>query len=196
MPDTAPLHILLVDDDRLVLASLARALRDAGLRVSAAAGGEDALAVVEHDPPDLAILDVRMPGMNGIELGRRIRRRMPFMYLSAYGDEDTVRDAVNQGALGYFVKPLDVAQILPSFEAALARARDIRALEEKEIELSQALRTSRSTATAVGLLMERNRLDRKEAFELLRSRARAARRRVSELADEIIALSESLNKNK
>jgi two-component system, response regulator PdtaR len=182
-----PMHIMVVDDDRLVLAALSRGLKDVGYRVSTAANGEDASAIADRDPPDLALLDMRMPGMNGIELGRRLRERVPFLYLSAYGDEDTVRDGVAQGALGYLVKPLDIAQILPTVQAALARAAEIRALHEKETQLMTALATNRETATAVGLLMERKRLDREQAFELLRARARSARRSVQELAHDLLS---------
>lgn len=181
-----PAHIMIVDDDRLVLAALSRGLKDAGYRVSSAANGDDACAIVDRDPPDLALLDMRMPGMNGIELGRRLRERVPFLYLSAYGDADTVRDGVAQGALGYLVKPLDIAQILPAVQAALARAGEIRALHEKETQLAAALAANRETAMAVGLLMERNRLDRQQAFELLRSHARADRSSVQEIARALL----------
>lgn len=182
-----PKHIMIVDDDRLVLAALSRGLKDAGYRVSSAANGEDAVTIAMRDLPDLALLDVRMPGMNGIKLGQRLRERVPFLYLSAYGDEDTVRDGVAQGALGYLVKPLDIAQILPAVQAALTRAAEITALHEKEAQLMAALTTSRETATAVGLLMERKRLDREQAFELLRAHARSARRSVQELACDLLS---------
>lgn len=182
-----PAHIMIVDDDRLVLAALSRGLKDAGYRVSTAANGEDALTIAVRDLPDLALLDMRLPGMNGIELGRRLRERVPFLYLSAYGDEDSVRDGVAQGALGYLVKQLDIAQILPAVQAALARAAEIGALREKETQLTAALATSREIAMAVGLLMQRDGLDREQAFELLRSKARSARRSVQGLARELLA---------
>jgi two-component system, response regulator PdtaR len=182
-----PAHIMIVDDDRLVLAALSRGLKDAGYRISTAANGEDACAIADRDPPDLALLDVRMPGMSGIALGRRLRERVPFLYLSAYGDEDTVRDGVAQGALGYLVKPLDIAQILPAVQAALARAAEIRALHEKQTQLSAALATNREIAMAVGLLMQRDGLEREQAFELLRGQARSSRRSMLELARELLA---------
>jgi response regulator NasT len=118
-----PSHILVVDDDRLVLAALSEGLRAAGYRVTGAASGDDALAMASRNAPDLALLDVRMPGMDGIELGRRLRELadVPFLFLSAYGDRETVGQAVEEGALGYLVKPLDIAQILPAIDAALGR---------------------------------------------------------------------------
>ena len=188
-------HILVVDDDRLVLASLTRGLRQAGYRVSEASNGNDALELAQRSAPDLALLDVRMPGMNGIELGRLLREqaRVPFLYLSAYGQADVVAQAAEHGALGYLVKPLDIAQILPSIETALTRAGELSRLHEKEGQLTTALAGSREVSVAVGLLMERHHLGQDEAFEALRSRARAARRALPEVAREILESSEKLN---
>lgn len=187
-------HILVVDDDRLVLAALAEGLRHAGYRVTGATGSEDALRMVERDAPDLALLDVRMPGMDGVELGKRLRERhgIPFLYLSAYGDRDLVKKAADEGALGYLVKPLDIQQIVPSIEAALARGSDIRKLRESEAQLNTALAGSREISTAVGLLMMRDRIDREQAFEVLRSHARSQRRPVAEIAKELLNSAENL----
>ncbi|MBI3067970.1 MAG: response regulator [Betaproteobacteria bacterium] len=188
-------HILVVDDDRLVLASLSRGLRDAGYRVSVAADGENAFKIAVNTAPDLALLDVRMPGMDGIELGRLLHEHTgtPFLYLSAYGQTDIVKRAAGHGALGYLVKPLDIAQILPSIEAALTRAAEIRKLRETETQLNAALAGSRETSMAIGLLMERNRLSREQAFDLLREHARSQRRQVAEVAREMLESAEKLN---
>lgn len=170
-------------------------LRDAGYRVSSAANGEDALKIVEEDPPDLALLDVRMPGMNGIAIGRLLRERVPLLYLSAYGDDETVRDAIEQGAQGYLVKPLDIAQILPSLQAVLATSAEFRALRMKEEQLAAALAAGRVTATAVGVLVERHRIGRRQAIELLRAKARSRRRSVQVIAGELAEAYEKLNIN-
>ena len=189
-------HILVVDDDRLVLAALAEGLRTTGFRVTGSASGEDALALAARDAPDLALLDVRMPGMDGLELGRLLHDRasVPFLYLSAYGQVDIVAQAAEHGALGYLVKPLDIQQIAPSIEAALMRAEEIRKLRETEAQLNSALAGSREISMVVGLLMQRDRLDRTKAFELLRSHARSQRRPVAEIASELLASAEKLNK--
>jgi AmiR/NasT family two-component response regulator len=186
-------HILVVDDDRLVLAALAEGLRTAGYRVTSVASGEDALGIT--DTPDLALLDVRMPGMSGIELGRKLRDQggVPFLFLSAYGDQEIVKQAAEEGALGYLVKPLDIQQIVPSIEAALARGGDIRKLRESEAQLNTALTGSREISMVVGLLMQRDRIDRAQAFELLRSSARSKRRPIAELASELLKAAENLN---
>lgn len=184
----------MVDDDRLVLAALAEGLRAAGYHVTGAASGEDALATAGREAPDLAMLDMRMPGMGGIELGRRLREQagVPFLYLSAYGDPDIVRQAAEEGALGYLVKPLDIQQIVPSIEAALTRAREISKLRESEAQLNTALTGSREISMAVGLLMIRDRLNREQAFDLLRDNARSQRRPVAEVAKELLTSAENL----
>ena len=185
-------HILVVDDDRLVLAALAEGLRGAGYRVTGVASGDEALASAGREAPDLALLDMRMPGMSGIELGRRLREQfgVPFVYLSAYGDNEAVQQAVNEGALGYLVKPLDIQQIAPSIEAALTRAGEIRELRESEVQLNKALAGSREISMAVGLLMMRDRINREQAFDLLRSNARSRRRPVSEIAEQLLTSAE------
>jgi response regulator NasT len=195
MDNRNPVHILVVDDDRLVLASLARGLREAGYRVSQAGNGEDALEIAARDRPDLALLDVRMPGMDGVELGGVLAKQggVPFLYLSAYGQSDIVQQAAGHGALGYLVKPLDISQILPSVETALSRAAERDRLRESEENLNSALAGKRETDLAIGLLMERRRLDRKQAFEILRSHARSERRTIVDAARELVAALEKLN---
>jgi response regulator NasT len=189
-------HILIVDDDRLVLATLGHGLRDAGYRVSEAAEGAAALALVSRDKPDLALLDVRMPDISGVKLAERLaaEHAVPFMFLSAYGDPDIIQRATELGALGYLVKPLDVPQIIPSIEAALARSAQIRSLTDTGEQLSQALESGRETSMAIGILMERRALDRDEAFQALRSYARSQRRRIHEVAAEIVDAVEKVNK--
>lgn len=191
-------RILLVDDDRLVLATLADGLQSAGYDVSVAGSAEQAVKLLqEHaeDPYDLAILDVRMPGMDGLALSQLLREHspVPFMFLSAYGDRDLVREATGHGALGYLLKPLDVPQIIPSIEAALARGAEISRLKESELRLNTALTTEQKTRMAVGVLMERRRLDRRAAFEALRRMARSQRRKITMVADDIVRAVETLN---
>jgi response regulator NasT len=188
-------RLLVADDDRLVLATLGEGLRQAGYDVVTAASGAEALEAAANGSFDLAILDVRMPGMDGLELARRLHdyTRIPFLFLSAYGDMGLVKQAVGYGALGYLIKPLDVPQIVPSIEAALTRARDIRQLRDTETQLNAALNVEQRTRMAVGVLMERERLDRKAAFDLLRSRARSQRRKLAEVAEELLAAAEKLN---
>lgn len=180
--------ILVADDDRLILYTLASGLRDAGYEVIEAEDATRALRLCQEAAPDIALLDVRMPGMSGIDLARHLREEtdIPFLFLSAYGDDETVRQGIEQGALGYLVKPLDVAQIVPSIEAALARAREMKQLKAAEENLSTALKSGRETSMAIGLIMARSGVGQQEAFEALRTHARNQRRKVSEIAAEIL----------
>lgn len=188
-------HILLVDDDRLILGTLGNGLRQAGYTVTEATSGEAALVFTQQQIPDLAVLDIRMPGMSGIELARRLRDtyHVPALFLSAYSDKKMVGEAIEEGGLGYVVKPVDVPQLVPAIEAALARARDLQALGKAKDQLEEALKGGRDTTTAIGILMERKGLRRQDAFELLRAHARAQRRRLESLARDIVDAVETLN---
>jgi response regulator NasT len=180
--------IVLADDDRLILSTLGRGLRNEGYEVFEAEEGETAVALCKEKRPALALLDLRMPGVSGLEAARRLRTEtdVPFLFLSAYGDTEAVQQATEEGALGYLVKPIDLPQIIPSIEAALARAADIRDLKESEYHLNRALAQGRQTSVAVGVIMERHRLTERQAFDLLRNRARSQRRKVIEVAQEFV----------
>lgn len=170
-------RILIADDDRLVLLTLADGLREAGFEVIEASDGLQALALCRDEVPALALLDIRMPGLDGLELARCLRdgTTVPFLFLSAYNDEHFVQQAAESGALGYLVKPLTVTAMLPAVRTALARANEI-------IGLRGAIDSNRTIATAVGMLMRDQGIDQKRAFERLRQLARAQRRKLVELA--------------
>ncbi|MCF8177384.1 MAG: response regulator [Sulfuritalea sp.] len=173
--------ILVADDDRVVLLTLSEGLREAGFDVIEARDGLQALHLCQSESPQLALLDIRMPGIDGLELARRLRdeTNVPFLFLSAYGDEAFVKRAVEIGALGYLIKPLSIAAILPTIHTALARARDISGLEG-------AMKGNRTIATAVGMLMRAEGLDQQTAFEKLRLQARSERRKLEDLARIIV----------
>ena len=187
-------RILIADDDRLILATLGQGLRDSGYEVLEATDGPSAVHLCETAHPALAMLDVRMPGMSGVEAAHLIRERteVPFLFLSAYGDPDVVRLAVEEGALGYLVKPVDIPQVVPAIEAALARGTELAALRRSEQGLTAALESGRETSMAVGLIMERYRLDRRLAFEVLRQYARSERRKINQLAGELLNAADAL----
>lgn len=188
-------QILLADDDTLVLATFGRGLRDAGYQVLVAATGQEALEVAEKEEPDLAILDIRMPGMSGVETSRQMRALgIPVVHLSAYDDRETLDSALDEGALGYLVKPIDVAKAIPTIEAALQRASDLFKLQQSEARLSRALDTANVVNYAVGIISERHRITSQQAFDLIRDRARSERRKVKEIAREILDAAESINR--
>lgn len=201
-PASSRRPILLVDDDPLLLEFLATVLQHAGYDTVDAASAPEALQRIAerdgaHQEPcfAMALLDVTMPGMSGLDLARRLREHteVPFMFLSSVDDAETARQAASHGALGFVVKPVDAARLLPAFEAALARADEIRQLRRTEANLNAALAAGRETSLAVGLLMARYQTDRNTAFEVLRDHARSSRRKVNEVAEQIVAAEELLN---
>lgn len=193
--DNLQRKVLLVDDDRLVLATLSGGLEQAGYAVQACASAEEARRILELELPDIAVLDVRMPGKSGLELARQLQEypALPFIFLTAYGDEDIVRQAIEYGALGYLVKPVDIPQLIPAIEAAVARAADLWNLRKTEQQLQTALNENREVSMAVGLLVERRRISRQQAFDVLRATARTQRRKIGEVAEEILSAAELLN---
>jgi response regulator NasT len=189
---SAPL-VLLVDDDVLILGLLARTLEAAGLRVRLASSGAQALASLAELPlPDLAVLDIAMPGMSGLELAAQLDR-LPYMFLSANDEPAVVEQATRGGAVGFLRKPVTPAQLLPAVLAALARGAEIRGLRAEEQRLGQALREGRETGMAIGLLMERHRLDQLAALNLLRAHARGRQCRLHQVARELLAAADALN---
>lgn len=189
-------HLLLVDDDRLVLATLASGLTGDGFSVTTAESAEDAEAWLAGGArPDLAILDVRLPGQGGLALAQRLREldHIPFMMLSAYSDPHLVAQATARGALGYAVKPQDIAQLVPAIETALARASELQDLRLTRQQLQAALDNERNISIAVGITMMQQHLKRADAFEMLRKSARSRRCKLPELAVEIIQAAETLN---
>jgi response regulator NasT len=116
-------RILVVDDDRLVLATVSHGLAQAGYEVIDADNGDDAILLAREHRPALALLDIRMEGKTGFDVAATLRDayRIPFMFLSAFSDEATLAEVQRLGALAYLVKPLDVGQIVPAVEAAFAR---------------------------------------------------------------------------
>lgn len=188
-------RILLADDDRLILSTLGQGLRDAGYDVLEATDGNAAVRLCETTQPELAILDARMPGLSGVEAAHLIRQKaeIPFIFLSAYGDKEVVKLAVEEGALAYLVKPVDIPQIVPAIEAALARAAELSSLRESERNLMSSLETNRETSMAVGLIMERYRLDRQMAFETLRQYARSEQLKIKQIAEDLLNAADTLN---
>ena len=190
MNETAPL-VMVVDDDRLVLATLVAGLKQAGLEVIETDNGDDAILLARTHKPRLAILDMRMQGKSGMDVARYLAANTDtgFMFLSAFGDSDIVDEAMKMGALGYLVKPVDVRQIVPAVRAALSRSGD-----EKTAQAEQPSgEAARDQLVALGILMERLRLDDVRALEALQAQAKAEGKSVSELATNMVAAANRLN---
>jgi response regulator NasT len=186
-------RLLVVDDEPIIVATLADGLRRAGFEVTGAVSADEAIAHVRAGSFALAIVDYAMPGLNGLEAAVTFTElRQPFMFLSAYSDPELVERAILAGALAYLVKPIDPVQLVPSVRTAAQRAREMVALLEQSERLAKAIDTNRDVSVAVGLLMAQRGLTREKAYDALRNHARRHRRRLVELAKEITAGAEAL----
>lgn len=182
--------ILVVDDDRLVLATVTHGLVQAGYDVIDADNGDDAILLARAHKPDLALLDIRMEGKSGFDVAAYLREycQTPFMFLSAFNDDQTVEQVKALGAVAYLVKPLDVGQIVPTVEAAFAR-----------LQTEAASRGSAGNdpladpvAIAVGVLMHRYSLARSEALDRLRRLATSEGRSLQSQAERLVEAVELL----
>jgi two-component system, response regulator PdtaR len=164
--------ILVVDDDRLVLATLTHGLAQAGYEVIDADNGDDAILLARQHRPDLALLDIRMEGKSGFDVAVYLRDHcfIPFMFLSAFSDEATVAQVKALGAVAYLVKPLDIGQIVPAVEAAfanLARRPEHPARPSRAESAATNDPLAPVVSIAIGVLMHRFSLDRAAALDRL-----------------------------
>jgi len=192
---TAKGTILVVDDDRLVLATLVHGLAQAGYQVIDADNGNDAILLAREHRPDLALLDIRMEGMSGFDVAETLRDkyRIPFMFLSAFSDDATVAQVKALGAVAYLVKPLDIRQIVPAVEAALANVGARRAAAPPAAPVPAPMALDPVVAMAVGVLMHRYSLTRAAALERLERQAESEQRAPAEQAERLLQAVELLS---
>jgi len=190
MSEQSPL-VMVVDDDRLVLATLCAGLRQAGIEVIEADNGDEAILLARRHKPQLAILDMRMQGKSGMDVARYLaaNTRTGFLFLSAFNDTETIEEANRLGALGYLVKPLDVKQIVPAVHAALAQTASFQPAPVA----GGVNRGQRDEQVAVGILMERLRLDYDRALDALRNQARLEGATVEALSTSMVEAANRLN---
>ena len=185
--------ILVVDDDRLVLATVSHGLAQAGYDVIDADNGDDAILLAREHKPDLALLDIRMEGMSGFDVAAYLRDQLhvPFMFLSAFADDETVQKVKALGALAYLVKPLDIGQILPTVAAAFGNlpARGTGAVAAPApVAAAQPARVPGDDLVpmAVGVLMHRYSLQRAQALSRLQKLAADEQRSLADQAGRLV----------
>ncbi|MBZ4201961.1 MAG: response regulator [Methylovulum sp.] len=187
-------HLLLVDDNRLFLATMMNALTLAGYDVDTAESVSKAEVWLESNPrPDLVLLDVNMPERNGLELVERLNasNHIPFILLTAYSEDDIIEQANRLSASSYLVKPVDTVQIIPAVEVAISRANEIHTLQDSKQKMQTVLDSNRELNIAIGITMMRFNRNREQAFELMRSVARSQNRKLTAAALELIQESEA-----
>ncbi|HSK16978.1 MAG TPA: response regulator [Gaiellaceae bacterium] len=184
------MRVLVAEDETIIRLDLKEILERAGFEVCGEArDGEEAVALASSEKPDLAVLDVKMPRLDGIEAARRIlaERPIPIVVLTAYGQDELVSRAVEAGVFGYLVKPFREADLLPAIAAARARHAELLALREEAESLAEALATRKVVERAKGLLMEREGLTEEEAFSRLRRASQVSGRPMKVVAEALIA---------
>lgn len=185
---TAP-RILVAEDEAIIRLDLVETLREEGYDVVAEVGrGDEALRLISEVKPDLAILDVRMPGLDGIEVAREVveQRSAAVLILTAFGQRDLVTRAAEAGAMAYLVKPWQRSDLVPAIEMALARHRDVLELAEGKETLEGQLETRKVIDRAKGRLMDDHGLTEQESFRYLQSSAMSERSSMRAVAEEIL----------
>jgi two-component system, response regulator PdtaR len=183
-------RVLIAEDETIIRLDLKGLLEAAGFEVCAEArDGEEAVQLAREAQPDLALLDVKMPRLDGIDAARRIleERPIPIVMVTAYAERDLVARAVEAGVFGYLVKPFRETDLLPAIETARARHNELRALREEADSLAEALAARKAIERAKGLLMQREGLSEDEAFARLRKASQISGRPLKVVAEALVA---------
>ncbi|HLY94924.1 MAG TPA: response regulator [Gaiellaceae bacterium] len=184
------MRILVAEDETIIRLDLRDLLERAGFEVCAEArDGEEAVELARSEQPDLAIMDVKMPRVDGIEAARRIldERPIPIVMLTAYGQDELVSRAVEAGVFGYLVKPFREQDLLPAIQAARARHSELQELREEAESLADALAARKVIERAKGLLMEKEKLSEEDAFSRLRKASQVSGRPLKVIAEAVVA---------
>jgi len=183
-------RILVAEDETIIRLDLRDLLERAGFEVCAEArDGEEAVELARREQPDVAIMDVKMPKLDGIEAARRIldERPIPIVMLTAYGQQELVARAVEAGVFGYLVKPFREQDLVPAIATARARHEELVALRREADSLGEALAARKSIERAKGLLMAKEGISEQDAFARLRKASQVSGRPLKVVAEALIA---------
>ena len=184
------MRILVAEDETIIRLDLRELLERSGFEVVAEAkDGEEAVDLARRHAPDLAIMDVKMPRLDGIEAARRIldERPIPIVMLTAYGQDELVSRAVEAGVFGYLVKPFREQDLLPAIRTARARHEELLELREEAESLADALAARKAIERAKGLLMEKEGLSEQDAFARLRKASQVSGQPLKVVAEAVVA---------
>jgi response regulator NasT len=192
----AAARVVIAEDEAIIRLDLKEILEAEGYEVVGETGrGDEAVELVASHGPDLAILDVKMPGLDGIEAARRITadRKVAVLILTAFSQRNLIEDARDAGVSAYLVKPFQRSELVPAIEVALARFEEFRAIEEEHARLSgevasleEKLETRRLVDRAKGVLMDNHGLGEAEAFSFIQQTAMSRRVKMRDVAQEIL----------
>jgi response regulator NasT len=189
-------RVVIAEDEAIIRLDLKEILESEGYEVVGETGrGDEAVELVASQGPDLAILDVKMPGLDGIEAARRITadKKVAVLILTAFSQRNLIEDARDAGVSAYLVKPFQRSELVPAIEVALARFEEFRAIEEEHGRLSgevasleEKLETRQIVDRAKGVLMDEHGLGEAEAFSFIQQTAMARRIRMKDIAQEVL----------
>ncbi len=182
-------RVVIAEDEAIIRLDLQETLEEEGYEVVGSTGrGDEAVALVRELMPDLAILDIKMPGMDGITAAKEIAagRWAAVLILTAFSQRDLVEQARDAGAIGYLVKPFQKSDLVPAIEVAIGRFTELRALEQEVHSLEEQLATRRIVERAKGMLMDRHGLPESEAFSFIQQTAMRQRAKMRRVAEQIL----------
>ncbi|MEU4803142.1 response regulator [Actinosynnema sp. NPDC023587] len=185
----APRRVLVAEDEALIRLDLVEMLREEGYEVAGqAADGDEAVTLAEELRPDLVIMDVKMPKVDGIEAAGAIaaKRIAPVVILTAFSQRDLVERARDAGAMAYLVKPFAKRDLVPAIELAMSRFAELQALENEVAGLTERLETRKVVERAKGLLMARQGLSEPEAFRWVQRTAMDRRTTMKAVAEAVV----------
>ncbi|MFP5318129.1 MAG: ANTAR domain-containing response regulator [Acidimicrobiia bacterium] len=184
-------RVVIAEDEAIIRLDLKETLEEEGYEVVGETGrGDEAVTLVRQLEPDLAILDIKMPGdMDGIAAAREIaqHRKAAVLILTAFSQRDLVQKATEAGVMHYLVKPFQKSALIPAIEVALGRFADVRALEQESEELKEQLVTRRLVHRAQGVLQDKHGMSEDEAFNFIQRTAMRHRVKMRVIAERILA---------
>ena len=184
-----PLKIVIADDEAIIRMDLREMLEEAGHEVvGETANGRRAVAIVRDTRPDLVILDIKMPDMDGVEAARMIAadHLAPVLLLTAFDDAELIRRATEAGVLAYLVKPVSEKSLFPAMEIALSRWRETESLEKELAETRDSLETRKLLDRAKGILMQAHGISEEEAYRRMQRYSMEKRRTLKEVAAAVV----------
>jgi AmiR/NasT family two-component response regulator len=185
-----PIRVVLAEDEAIIRLDLKETLEEEGYEVVGETGrGDEAVALVRDLDPDLAILDIKMPGMDGLSVAREIsaERLCAVLILTAFSQRDLIEQARDAGALAYLVKPFQRSELVPAIELAIGRFRDFKAVSEQAESLGDQLETRKILDRAKGVLMDTHGLTESEAFSFIQKTAMGDRLTMRLVGEQIIS---------